>query len=87
MWRLNKMNRSYLRHAYFIGCKLAELENADQLAKELTDLKEPGRSTEVSRGVKDSKSTMVGDAQYKGGDTWGHKVELFMPSNMGVPSR
>jgi hypothetical protein len=81
------MNSHYLRRAYLIGRKLAELNNANELAEALSKVDEPTRTSEVGRGVKDSKSTLTGDAQYKGGDTWGHKVELFMPSNMGVPSR
>jgi hypothetical protein len=81
------MNR-HLIQAYYIGCKLAALNNSTELATELSKLDDSDSVEEAPEyQVKSTASKMVGDEQYRKRDTWGHKVELFMPSNMGVPSR
>jgi hypothetical protein len=81
------MNR-YLLQAYYTGCKLAAINNSNDLALELSKLDDADSiALDKDSQVDSNTSNMVGDEQYKKGDTWGHKVELFMPSNMGVPSR
>lgn len=81
------MNKRILQ-AYYMGCKLAALNNSTDLAKELSRLEDSDSINEdPDYQVKSTASKMVGDEQYRKRDTWGHKVELFMPSNMGVPSR
>ena len=80
------MTSKAIYNAYLIGCKLAEINNATQLAEAMSN-QDDMEIDNLQEKVPDSTSLMTGDSQYKNGDSWGHKVELFMPSNMGVPSR
>jgi hypothetical protein len=81
-----RMTSKAIYNAYLIGCKLAEINNANQLAEAMSN-QDDREIDNLQEKVPDSTSLMTGDSQYKNGDSWGHKVELFMPSNMGVPSR
>lgn len=80
------MTNKAIYNAYLIGCKLAEINNANQLAAAMNE-RDNKELDNLNEKVPDSTSLMTGDSEYKNGDSWGHKVELFMPSNMGVPSR
>jgi hypothetical protein len=80
------MTNKAIYNAYLIGCKLAEINNANQLAAAMNK-QDDKELDNLNEKVPDRTSLMTGDSEYKNGDSWGHKVELFMPSNMGVPSR
>lgn len=79
------ISRETLVRAYNLGCKLAQINNAAGITEALRSM------TDTDNSVKPQKikpgDEMIGDDQYKSGDTWGHSREITLPSNMGVPSR
>jgi len=74
-----------LQIAYRLGCKLAQLESAEDLASAMVSSTESDNDEGYS-DVKD-KTKMTGDSEFRNGDTWSHKIEIATPSNMGVPTR
>jgi hypothetical protein len=78
------MTRS-IQIAYMLGCKLAELQSAEDLASAMVESTESDNYEGYS-DVKD-KTKMTGDSEFRNGDTWSHKIEIATPSNMGVPTR
>ena len=77
---------NHVRRAYALGCKLAELESAEDLAHAMVDSSDTDNYEGHSDDVK-SRTKMTGDSEFRNGDTWSHKIEIATPSNMGVPTR
>lgn len=78
MNRKLQLHNSYI--AYRVGCKLAELQSIEDLTSALVGLSSATKPDTSSKILSDSEAG-------RGGDSWGHRIELTLPSNMSVPSR